>query len=90
MSASRDFELAMAGYGMTTAQIFYRFPDFPGLLQVYVWQDYDLAPDFPKLFDFLDFWKEQLDGGLHSVIFNHDPIIAGRNWRIIGREIPFS
>jgi Usg-like family len=26
-----------------------------GCLQSYIWQDYDLAPKFPKLVDFLDF-----------------------------------
>ena len=89
MNASRHFELAMAGYGLTTAQIFYRIPDFPGLLQSYIWQDYDLPPDFPKLFAFLDFWKVKLDGALHSVTFNHNPLIGARDWRVIEREIPF-
>ena len=87
MDASRDFALAVAGYGLTTAQIFYRLPDFPGLLQTYVWQDYDLAPDFPKLFAFLDYWKIQIDGKLHSVTFNHNPLLMARAWRMVSREI---
>ncbi len=87
MDASRDFALAIAGYGLTTAQIFYRLPDFPGLLQTYIWQEYDLPPDFPKLFAFLDFWKIQIDGTLHSVKFNHTPLLVARDWRIIEREI---
>lgn len=87
MDASSDFVLALAGYGLTTAQIFYRLPDFPGLLQTYVWQEYDLAPDFPRMFAFLDFWKVRLDGKLHSVKFNHNPVIAARQWRIVDREI---
>ena len=87
MDVSRDFALAFAGYGLTTAQIFYRLPDFPGLLQTYIWQDYDLAPDFPKLFAFLDYWKIEIDGRLHSVKFNHDPLLKAREWRIVGGEI---
>jgi uncharacterized protein Usg len=31
-------------------------PDHPKLLQTYIWQQYDLAPRFPRLHDFLDFW----------------------------------
>ncbi|MBY0421341.1 MAG: usg protein, partial [Parvularculaceae bacterium] len=31
-------------------------PDHPGLLQTYVWQDYDISPDYPVLKRFLDFW----------------------------------
>lgn len=52
---------------LTTAEILYHLPDHPILLQTYVWQDYDLAPRFPVLKKFLDFWESKLDGKLHSV-----------------------
>ena len=52
---------------LTTAEILYHLPDHPSVLQSYIWQAYDLAPHFPKLFKFLDFWVENLDGKLHSV-----------------------
>lgn len=52
---------------LTTAEILYHMPDHPQLLQTYVWQDYDLAPKFPVLQKFLDFWEAKLDGKLHSV-----------------------
>jgi hypothetical protein len=42
--ASHDFRRQLGGYGLTTAQILYRLPDHPSLLQTYVWQDYDLCP----------------------------------------------
>jgi uncharacterized protein Usg len=45
------------GYGLTTAQILYRMPDHPSLLQTYIWQNYDLFPKFPALTDFLIFWR---------------------------------
>ena len=53
-----DFRLQMEGYGLTTAEIHYHLPDHPSLLQLYVWQDYDLAPAFPELRGFLDYWTE--------------------------------
>ena len=43
-----DFRRQLEGYGLTTANILYRRPDHPWLLQTYVWQDYDLCPDFPS------------------------------------------
>ena len=55
------------GYRLATAEILYRLPDHPALLQTYVWQDYDLPPDFPALARFLAFWQANLDGKLHSV-----------------------
>jgi hypothetical protein len=48
-AASKDFRKQVLGYGLTTAQILYRTPDHPSLLQTYVWQDYDLFPTFPAL-----------------------------------------
>lgn len=60
-------ERQLAGYSLTTAEIFYRMPDHPALLQTYVWQDYDLAPDFPVLETFLEFWRREIEGRLHSV-----------------------
>ena len=54
-------------YRLTTAEILYHLPDHPHLLQSYIWQEYDLAPHFPVLRRFLDFWSRNLDGKLHSV-----------------------
>ena len=55
-TADDDFARMLAGYSLTTAEIIYRLPDHQRLLQSYIWQDYDLAPRFPKLIEFLDFW----------------------------------
>ena len=73
--ATEDFKRQLAGYGLTTAHIFYRRPDHPWLLQSYVWQQYDLCPKFPELQRFLDFWRAKLDGALHSVTVAHSKLI---------------
>ena len=59
--------LQMKDYRLTTAEILYHLPDHPGLLQTYIWQDLDLAPKYPILSKFLDFWRRELDGPVHSV-----------------------
>lgn len=59
--------MILKDYRLTTAEILYHMPDYPALLQSYVWQDLDIAPKFPILQKFLDFWESQLDGKLHSV-----------------------
>jgi len=46
----------LEGFSLTTAEILYRLPGYPRLLQSYIWQDFDLAPKFPKLLRFLNFW----------------------------------
>lgn len=87
MRFASEFEMQLAGYGLTTAQILYRMPDYDSLLQTYIWQDYDLAPDFPEMQRFLDFWKANLDGPLHSVRYAHQRLIGPNEWRQISGEI---
>lgn len=82
-----DFRRQLAGYGLTTANILYRLPDHKSLLQTYVWQNYDLAPLFPELRRFLDFWVEKLDGPLHSVTVAHRRLIAQNEIRTITTEL---
>ena len=36
--------LQLKDYRLTTAEILYRLPDHPEILQTYVWQDLDIAP----------------------------------------------
>ena len=63
----RMLEKQLKNYRLTTAEILYHLPDYPELLQSYIWQNLDLAPNFPKLQKFLTFWEDNLEGRLHSV-----------------------
>lgn len=62
-----EIERQLNGYRLTTAEIIYRLPDHLDLLQTYIWQSLDLAPSFPKLHKFLDFWEREIDGPLYAV-----------------------
>ncbi|NEI38513.1 aspartate-semialdehyde dehydrogenase [Rhizobium leguminosarum] len=72
---------------MSKAHILYRMPDFESVLQSYVWQDYDLAPDFPEMHRFLDFWQSKLDGPLHSVRYSHQRLIGPNEWRRVTGQL---
>lgn len=58
-------------------------PDHPRLLQLYLWQEYDLAPDFPALRGFLDFWSRELEGALHSVRIAHNQLVRPSEWKAV-------
>ncbi len=79
----KDFELMMKQYRLTLAEILYHLPDHPQLLQSYVWQSLDIAPKFPVLKGFLDFWDRELDGKIHSVKVDHTVLIHPTEWRQI-------
>lgn len=77
----RDFELMIKDYRLTTAEILYHMPDHPSLLQTFVWQNIDIAPKFPVLHKFLDFWESSLDGRLHSVKIASATLIQPNQYR---------
>ncbi|MEO1470762.1 MAG: aspartate-semialdehyde dehydrogenase [Pseudomonadota bacterium] len=81
-----DFERQLAGYALATAEITYRMPDAQSLLQTFVWQDYDIAPRFPKLMGFLEFWERELDGPIHSVRIADARLLGPREVRHVTRE----
>ncbi len=84
--ASSGFRLQLEGYGLTTANILYRLPDYPKIIQSYIWQEYDLHPDFPELRKFLNFWMRSLDGPLHSVIVAHSNLIKPAEMKLLEGE----
>jgi uncharacterized protein Usg len=84
--ATADFKRQLEGYGLTTANILYRLPDHPAMLQTFVWQHYDLAPAFPELQRFLDFWRREIEGPLHSVTVAHQRMISPAECRMVTEE----
>ena len=83
---SADFRRQLEGFGLTTANILYRMPDHPGILQNYIWQQHDLHPHFPELMKFLDFWTRELDGLLYSVTVAHARLIKPAEFRAVEGE----
>jgi uncharacterized protein Usg len=85
--AAPELSVLLRGYSLTTAEILYRLPDHPALLQSYIWQDYDLHPRFPKLKGFLDFWTAKLDGELFKVTVAHRKLLTPAEVRLVGTEL---
>ncbi|MEQ8747408.1 protein usg [Pyruvatibacter sp.] len=75
-----EFTLQLRGYRLTTAEITYRMPDAQTLLQTFVWQHLDIAPKYPRLTQFLDFWEREIDGPLHSVRVGSCELVSPGEW----------
>lgn len=80
-------EMQLQGYRLTTAQILYHMPDHPGLIQEFLWQHMDLAPKYPVLGKFLDFWSHNLDGKLHSVHVAHAELIGPTEFQAVEGKV---
>ncbi|HLJ51839.1 MAG TPA: aspartate-semialdehyde dehydrogenase [Rhizomicrobium sp.] len=81
-----NLSIQLRGYRLTTAEILYRLPDHPAMLQSFIWQDLDLAPRFPKLSKFLQFWQTSLDGKLFSVRVASCGMVSPSELALISRE----
>jgi uncharacterized protein Usg len=69
---THDLVRQLAGWRQTTAEILYRMPDHPALVQTYVWQDLDRWHDdprltYPRLRRFCEWWNANLDGPIVQV-----------------------
>lgn len=84
-----ETELLLRGYGLTTAEMIYHLPDAPHVLNTFTWQDYDIAPDHPRLFRFIEYWQDEIEGPLHSVRFAHRKQISPTEWRNVTGEFRY-
>ncbi|MBU2531711.1 MAG: usg protein [Alphaproteobacteria bacterium] len=80
------FAEQLKGFSLTTAEILYRMPDHPSLLQTFIWQEYDQHPNFPKLQGFLNFWTDNIEGRLFRIRVAHKQLISPAELRMIGGE----
>lgn len=76
-----DLGKQLENYRLTTAQIIYHLPDHENLLQEFIWQEYDVAPLYPTLHEFIDFWIEEIEGKLHSVYVARKELITPGDYR---------
>ena len=73
----------LQGHSLTSAEVLYRMPDHPSLLQTFLWQFEDMAPDYPRLKRFLDHWEREIEAMIHSVRVMHQGLIAPREIRLV-------
>jgi uncharacterized protein Usg len=84
----RGFIAQLRGYGLTTAEIHFYLADAPSLLQLFDWQECDLAADFPVLFEFLGHWRREIEAARHSVgRIIHHRLIRPTEWRAVNGVI---
>jgi uncharacterized protein Usg len=89
---SHDFVRQLAGWRQTTAEILYRMPDHPALVQTFLWQDMDQWHDdprltFPRLRQFCKWWNANLDGAIVQVRVAAARVVTAGEMRHIGTEI---
>lgn len=80
MEDESDFGAQLAGRRLTTAEVLYYMPDHPALIQSFVWQTLDLAPRYPRIARFLDYWRREIDAAIHSVRIGQVDVVRAGEW----------
>lgn len=79
--ADSEFGQRLRGAVLVTAEVLYYFPDHPKLLQTFMWQTLDVAPRFPRVSQFLDFWRREIEAVIHSVRVARGEALDVPDWR---------
>ena len=79
-----EFERRLRGERLLTAEVLYYLPDHPSLLQRFTWQTLDLAPDYPRVHRFLQFWRREIEAVIHSVTVSGEDRVQAPQVRIAG------
>jgi len=69
---------------LVTTEVLYRLPDYPTLIGLFVWQTYDVVPEIPRVKKFLEFWKLNIEGKIHTVTIGYRPIAGAGDIRAGG------
>ena len=52
---------------VATVQVVYYIPDFPHIVNEFMWQTDDQRPNFPRIGRFLNYWDKNIDGPIKEV-----------------------
>ena len=53
---------------IVTIDVFYYLPEYTNILQEFVWQTDDIVPEYPRVHQFLNYWKENINAVISEVI----------------------
>lgn len=56
---------------IVTVGVFYYMPDFPNIVNEFVWQVEDVVPEIPRIHAFLCYWKKEKLARVQQVLVSH-------------------
>lgn len=52
---------------IVTLDVLYYMPDYSEIVQEFIWQTNDIAPELPKVHEFLNYWKNNIEAIIKEV-----------------------
>lgn len=56
---------------LITTNVYYYIPDYPGLVNMFLFQCEDYIPDIPKIHKFLKYWKDNDLAKVQEIIISY-------------------
>lgn len=87
MNGDSDFyQQINDNFRLTTIQIIYYLPDYRSILQEFLWQTLDKAPEYPRMHKFLRYWEENIEAPIYSAKIANVEIISPANVAYVTKE----
>lgn len=68
---------------LITIGVLYYYPDYPSLIQEFIWQVEDITPSLPKVYKFLNHWKNNIEAPIKDVLIME----GNKNYRFADLEM---
>ena len=52
---------------IVTVNVFYWMPDYHHILQEFIWQTYDVTPEYPRVHNFLNYWHDNIEAVIEEI-----------------------
>ncbi len=52
---------------LTTIQVFYWMPDYEHILNLFMFQDDDCPPEYPRMQRFVKYWEENIEAKIKEI-----------------------
>jgi uncharacterized protein Usg len=79
--SDEDFTLMMKGYTLVTLSVLYYMPDHRSIINEFLWQTLDLRPKYPRIEQFLDYWRREIEAPIYEVRISDDPIVKPNHYQ---------
>ena len=61
----------------TLVRVYYYVPDYTSIINEFTWQTIDIAPKFPRVTRFLDYWRTNIDAVIKEIELAHGSTRTG-------------
>lgn len=83
MIHKKSDDLLLFRQSLVTISVLYYLPDHRNLVNEFVWQTTDIRPRFPRVHQFLDHWRREIDAVIKEILLADLTLMEKREVRFV-------